>query len=259
MKIKITFDPDGAYGYPKDGIIDAKQLVNDYIENLNEVEDAETISFLKRQPLEKSVDFVAEMWRLDYDIIPLAKIRKCAICGKLITEGYLFDGTTAFCDKDCAASFFDDNEGCVEILIDEGDRLKWHDEFPKREHYRVNIGHSSPDCFHHFDNEQTMFRWISEIVGEEIRSFDDCEGWTRKQDDEHGLYIEILRLNDLEKFYKNRREYAQCLRDIVDLWDKARRLPDGQKRDYLIRLAGKRYEDANWYYEKYPEVWQGEI
>ena len=67
MNIKITFDPDGVYGYPKDGIIDGKQLVNDYIDTLNEVEDANTISFLKSSEIEKAVDFVAEMWKIDYE------------------------------------------------------------------------------------------------------------------------------------------------------------------------------------------------
>lgn len=124
MKIKITFDPDGAYGYPKDGIIDAQQLVNDYIENLNEVEDADTISFLKSQPLEKSIDFVAEMWSLSYEFV-----KTCAVCGKETTSGFLFDDSTCFCSKECATKFFDNDEGCVDILIDEGDRLVWHDSF----------------------------------------------------------------------------------------------------------------------------------
>ena len=125
MNIKITFDPDGAYGYPKGEIIDGQQLVNDYIETLNEVEDADTISFLKRIEIEKAVDFVAEMWDLSYDIIPDDKvIRKCTVCGKQITEGYVFDGTDCFCSKECATSFFDNDEGCVDILIDDGERRR---------------------------------------------------------------------------------------------------------------------------------------
>lgn len=67
MKVKINFDPDGVYGYPKGETIEANQLVEDYIDCLNEVEDADTISFLKSQPIEKAVDFVADMWELDYD------------------------------------------------------------------------------------------------------------------------------------------------------------------------------------------------
>ena len=189
----------------------------------------------------------------------MAITRKCAICGKHVTSGYLFDGTTCLCSEDCATTFFDNDKECVEILVDDGDRLEWHDEFPQREHFRVNIGHYSPDCFHHFDNEQKMFSWISEKVGEEIHSFDDSEEWTRKQDDEHGSYIEILYFNDIKEFYKIRREYIQCLRDTQDYFDKARVLPPGIKRNYLMRLAGKRYEDANWYWDMYPEVWQGEI
>ena len=257
MKIKITFDKDGVYGYPNGGIISPYKLLSDYIDCLNKAEDADTIAFLKQQPIEKAVEFVAEMWGIDYEFVPLTKIRKCAICGRLITSGYLFDGTTALCDKECATSFFNDDEGCVDILIDDGDRLVWYDEFCKREHFRVNIGHSSPDCFHHFDNVQSMFRWISEKVGTEIRSFSDCEEWTRKQPD--GSYIEILYFSDLNKFYKNRREYVLKVRECEDSSEKAKRKTLAEKRNYQMERFSKAYDDANWYWEIYPEVWQGEI
>ena len=32
------------------------------------------------------------------------------------------------CSKECAVKFFNMDEGCVNILIDEGDRLVWHDK-----------------------------------------------------------------------------------------------------------------------------------
>ena len=69
MNIKITFDPDGVYGYPPNEIIEAQQLIDDYIENLNDAEDADTISFLRRIETEKAVDFVAEMWSLNYEYV----------------------------------------------------------------------------------------------------------------------------------------------------------------------------------------------
>lgn len=55
--------------------------------------------------------------------------RTCAVCGKETTSGFLFDDSTCFCSKECATKFFDNDEGCVDILIDEGDRLVWHDSF----------------------------------------------------------------------------------------------------------------------------------
>lgn len=76
MIIKITFDPDGPYGIPEGQILDGERLVNDYIETLNEKEDADTISFIKTSEIEKAVDFVAEAWNLEYDIITLEDIRK---------------------------------------------------------------------------------------------------------------------------------------------------------------------------------------
>ena len=59
----------------------------------------------------------------------MSTTRKCAICGKEVTEGYLFDGITCFCSDECAARFFDNDKGCVEILIDDGNRLTWHECF----------------------------------------------------------------------------------------------------------------------------------
>ena len=69
MKIKVTFDPDGAYGYPLNEKIEAQTLIEDYIECLNPKEDANTISFLRRIDTEKAVDFVAEKWGLDYEYV----------------------------------------------------------------------------------------------------------------------------------------------------------------------------------------------
>ena len=51
----------------------------------------------------------------------MSTIRKCSICDKEITEGYVFDGTDCFCSKECAVECFNGDEGCVEILIDEGE------------------------------------------------------------------------------------------------------------------------------------------
>ena len=126
-----------------------------------------------------------------------------------------------------------------------------------KEHYRVNIGHSSPECFHHFDDATRMFAWISDKIGERVSSFEDCEIWTRQQEDEK--YIEILHIADIRRFYQRRREYVQCLRQTTDCFEKAQRLQSGSKRSHLIRLAGKYYEDAHWYWDADPEVWQGEI
>ena len=51
----------------------------------------------------------------------------CTQCGKEINgEHLVFDGTDCFCDEKCAAKFFDNDAGCVTILIDDG-RLEWQD------------------------------------------------------------------------------------------------------------------------------------
>lgn len=51
-------------------------------------------------------------------------MKKCAVCGKLITEGYVWDGTDCFCSEECLASVFDDPT-TASVLIEEGDRVKW--------------------------------------------------------------------------------------------------------------------------------------
>lgn len=69
MKIKITFDPDSAYGYPKNIVMWGKQLVNDYISNLNKLKDADVIAMLNHANTEKAVDYVAQQWSLEYEFV----------------------------------------------------------------------------------------------------------------------------------------------------------------------------------------------
>lgn len=56
----------------------------------------------------------------------MAKTKKrCAICGKEITAGFVWDGTDCFCSKECLGEVFDDIT-TAEILID-SDRVVWED------------------------------------------------------------------------------------------------------------------------------------
>lgn len=50
--------------------------------------------------------------------------RKCSCCGALAVSGYVWDGIDFFCSKECLAQVFDGDDGCVDILIDEGERIK---------------------------------------------------------------------------------------------------------------------------------------
>lgn len=64
------------------------------------------------------------------DIAKLHKRKKtCAVCGKKVYQGFLFDRKECLCSKECATKFFNGDEGCVEILAEENDRLKWHCQF----------------------------------------------------------------------------------------------------------------------------------
>ena len=67
---------------------------------------------------------------LYYIICELGKPAKtCAVCGKKVYQGFLFDRKECLCSKECATKFFNGDEGCVEILAEENDRLKWHCQF----------------------------------------------------------------------------------------------------------------------------------
>lgn len=127
------------------------------------------------------------------------------------------------------------------------------------EHLRVNIGHFSNECFCHFDNEHKMFQWISKRVGCPINSYADCESWTRKQDDEHGLYIEILHFNDVKDFYRKRREYIGLIDRCNTYLEKAQQASSHCKRSYYLNIFGENYDFANHLAEEYPIVWQGEV
>lgn len=46
--------------------------------------------------------------------------RTCAECGKVVTQGYVWDNITTFCSKTCAARALDNDTGAVDILMDDG-------------------------------------------------------------------------------------------------------------------------------------------
>lgn len=54
--------------------------------------------------------------------------RTCAVCGKSITSGFVWDGADTFCSEGCAASALGNDSGCVDILIDNG-RIAWEEKF----------------------------------------------------------------------------------------------------------------------------------
>lgn len=54
------------------------------------------------------------------------EILKCKQCGRVIRDEFIeFDGVVRFCGRECATAFFDNDSGCVDILLEEGKRLTW--------------------------------------------------------------------------------------------------------------------------------------
>lgn len=52
----------------------------------------------------------------------------CANCGRIVSQGYVWDGTDVFCSDKCASQVLGDDTGCLEILVDDG-RMEWKDKF----------------------------------------------------------------------------------------------------------------------------------
>ena len=71
---------------------------------------------------------VLRLWREGKLWIRTDCLRRCAVCGKVITSGYVWDGTDTFCSDECAASVFGVDEECVNMLVD-GGRLVWKEKF----------------------------------------------------------------------------------------------------------------------------------
>lgn len=190
----------------------------------------------------------------------MCNTRKCAVCGKKITSGYIWDDMDYFCSEECCVKALNNDRGCFEILVDDG-RMVYYDQFPEVCHYRANVNHHHTDCFHHFDNEARMFAWISERIGEQVHSFEDCEAWTKKQATSPAHckgYIEILYIKPKE-FYDERRAYVMKLRECDDIMAKAQRTRNDKRLKRLLAEYSFAYDDANWYWGVNPAVWQGEI
>jgi len=49
--------------------MEVKELVNDYIDCLNDVEDTETITFLQTVDENTALKFIKDMWGLKYEVI----------------------------------------------------------------------------------------------------------------------------------------------------------------------------------------------
>lgn len=128
---KITFDEHGRWmGCPNEPICqhDCNSSCPQYPVKPAHNSIVGSIQIVQQLGQDKSSEEILRLWKEGKLWIRTDGIRKCAECGKIITGGYVWDGTDTFCSEDCAAKVFDGDYGCVDILIDEG-RLVWQDEF----------------------------------------------------------------------------------------------------------------------------------
>ena len=181
--------------------------------------------------------------------------RKCSVCGKQITEGYVFDGTDCFCSKECATDFFDNDEECVEILLDEGNRLVWMDALPTPPHYKVNIGYADTNDFHYCDTWQKVLDWLNTRVFVTIKTQQDIDAYNKQH---KFAPIEVI-LFEPKDYYDHRRQYVSKVRKCEDIMQRVQGIARSPKRDSLFNEFGRAYDDANYLWDTHPEVWQGEI
>lgn len=185
----------------------------------------------------------------------MSTTRKCSICGKDMTEGYVFDGTDCFCSYDCAAKFFNGDIGCVEILLDEGERLIWMDSLPTAPHYKVGIGADNPNNFFYCDTKDKLFEWINSRVFQTIKDWHDIETYNR----EHKFAkIEVI-LFEPKDYYEYRKQYVANIQKCNDLMLRCQCIAKSPKRDRILEEFSRAYNDADSIWDMYPEVWQGEI
>lgn len=186
----------------------------------------------------------------------MSTTRKCEICGKEITSGYVFDGDLCFCSSECLTKFFDGDEGCAEILIDEGDRVIWYDNsLPTQPHYKVNIGCASAEDFHYCDTWQKVCNWLSERLKMKIETQQNINDYNRNHKSRRIDFIVF----EPKEYYKNRKPYIEEVRKCEDIMTKAQMSRRNEKTKRNLRNFSIHYDNANDLWDMYPEVWQGEI
>lgn len=186
----------------------------------------------------------------------MSTTRKCEICGKEITSGYVFDGDLCFCSYECLTKFFDGDEGCAEILIDEGDRVIWYDNaLPTQPHYKVNIGCASAEDFHYCDTWQKVCNWLSERLKMKIETQQNINDYNRNHKSRRIDFIVF----EPKEYYKNRKPYIEEVRKCEDIMTKAQMSRRNEKIKRNLRKFSIHYDNANDLWDMYPEVWQGEI
>lgn len=129
-------------------------------------------------------------------------------------------------------------------------------------HYKANVNHWGSDCFKYFDDNKKMYEWISERIGENVSSFNECQEWNLRQ--HVGIahtkgYIDIYSIQDIKDYYKQRRAYITKVRQCEDLLCKVQKVTERFKRSWVMASFSWAYQDAEDIRSEHPQVWQGEI
>jgi len=69
-----------------------------------------------------------EMERMRSQLTSRFSAARCCVCGKQVRSGYVWDGKSVICSDKCGHIVFSDDPAAFDILVDEGDRMVWHDD-----------------------------------------------------------------------------------------------------------------------------------
>ncbi len=124
-------------------------------------------------------------------------------------------------------------------------------------HYIVRIGKDGTMLY--CDSWEKVILWLNSkinknfICGDDIRYYNECNN------NRISIETHLHKSGDVKDFYINRRSYVMKVQSCTDFMTKAQRLTRCTRRDYFLKKFQSEYDAANELWEKYPEVWMGEI
>ena len=120
--------------------------------------------------------------------------------------------------------------------------------------YKANVNHYSPECFKYFGEKKEMLRWVSDQIGERIKTIKAARNWQAGRD-----YVDVVKFADIRQYFAHRRDYVLAVRKCQDLLEKAQRTKNMGRRAAMMEAFHEMYDYANELCYTHPEVWQGEI
>lgn len=124
-------------------------------------------------------------------------------------------------------------------------------------HYIVSVGNDGTILY--CDSWNKIIPWLNSKLNENFSCGDDIRYYNECNNNRISIEHHLHKSGDVKDFYINRRAYVMKVQNCTDCMTKEQRLPCSTRRDYFMTKFIKEYDAANELWEKYPEVWMGEI